>query len=60
MALKISPLAPAEPPVLLPVQGVRLAVAESGTRYKNRPDLCLIELAPGTQLAGVFTRSLCP
>ncbi|HKY94785.1 MAG TPA: bifunctional glutamate N-acetyltransferase/amino-acid acetyltransferase ArgJ [Kiloniellales bacterium] len=60
MAPKTSPLAPAEPPALMPVEGVRLAVAASNTRYKDRPDLCLIELAPGTTLAGVFTRSLCP
>jgi glutamate N-acetyltransferase / amino-acid N-acetyltransferase len=60
MATKRSPLAPAGPPALMPVPGVRLAVADSNTRYKNRPDLCLIDFAPGTTLAGVFTRSLCP
>ncbi len=60
MALKPSPLAPAVPAALSPVPGVRLAVHASNTRYKGRPDLLLMELAPGSTMAGVFTRSLCP
>ena len=60
MATKVSPLAPAAPPTLRPVAGVSLATAVSNTRYKGRPDLCLMAFSPGTQLAGVFTRSLCP
>jgi glutamate N-acetyltransferase/amino-acid N-acetyltransferase len=58
MSLKPSPLAPAALPRLAPVPGVRIAATESGLRYKNRPDLCLFELAPGSVVAGVLTRSL--
>ena len=39
------------------VPGVRLAVVAAGIRYQNRTDLCLLELAPGTQCAAVFTRN---
>jgi glutamate N-acetyltransferase/amino-acid N-acetyltransferase len=40
------------------IAGVRLAAAETGIRYRGRPDLCLMEFAPGTTAAGVLTRSL--
>ena len=46
-----------EPIDLLPVAGVRLGTAEAGIRKKNRRDLTLIELAPGSQVAGVFTQN---
>lgn len=42
---------------LLPVPGVRLGVAEAGIRKANRRDLTLIELAPGSRVAGVFTQN---
>ncbi|HQQ35818.1 MAG TPA: bifunctional glutamate N-acetyltransferase/amino-acid acetyltransferase ArgJ, partial [Rugosibacter sp.] len=42
---------------LLPVAGVRLGTAEAEIRKKNRRDLTLIELAPGSQVAGVFTQN---
>lgn len=58
MALKVSPLAPKHFPVLPAVAGVRLAALDAGIRYKNRPDVLLAELAEGTQVAGVLTRSL--
>ena len=54
----LSPLAPASFAALPPVAGVRLAVLDCGVRYKNRSDVCLIALAPGTTVAGVLTRSL--
>jgi len=41
----------------LPVSGVRLATAAAGIRYKNRKDVCLIELAQGGTVAGVFTQN---
>jgi len=41
----------------LSVSGVRLATAEAGIRYKNRKDVCLIELAQGGTAAGVFTKN---
>ncbi len=47
-------------PALAPVAGVRLAVGEAGIRYKGRPDVLLMEFAPGTTVAGVFTKNLCP
>jgi glutamate N-acetyltransferase/amino-acid N-acetyltransferase len=53
-----SPLAPEHSPVLPPIAGVRLAAVSAGIRYKGRTDLCVIEFAPGTAAAGVFTRSL--
>ncbi len=56
-ALPRSPLAPAAFPDLAPVAGVRSATGNSGTRYKNRDDLLLVEMPPGTASAGVFTRS---
>jgi glutamate N-acetyltransferase/amino-acid N-acetyltransferase len=55
---KVSPLAPASFPALPPIAGVRLAVGAAGVRYQGRTDLLLAEFAPGTAVAGVFTRSL--
>ncbi|MDO9598780.1 MAG: bifunctional glutamate N-acetyltransferase/amino-acid acetyltransferase ArgJ [Azoarcus sp.] len=40
---------------LNPVAGVRLGVAEAGIRKANRRDLTVIELVPGSRVAGVFT-----
>jgi glutamate N-acetyltransferase/amino-acid N-acetyltransferase len=42
---------------LFPVAGVRLGVTEAGIRKANRRDLTLIELAPGSRVAGVFTKN---
>jgi glutamate N-acetyltransferase/amino-acid N-acetyltransferase len=58
MAHPRSPLAPDRLPDLPPIAGVRLATACSGMRYKGRDDVALIELAPGTTIAGVLTKSL--
>jgi glutamate N-acetyltransferase / amino-acid N-acetyltransferase len=54
----VSPLAPAGFPQLGPIAGVRLAAFACGIRYTGRDDLMLAELAPGSAIAGVFTRSL--
>src|SRR5215469_6793012 len=54
----VSPLAPARFPALAPIAGVRLAALACGIRYTGRDDLMLAELAPGSAIAGVFTRSL--
>jgi glutamate N-acetyltransferase/amino-acid N-acetyltransferase len=54
---KISPLAPKNFPHLPPLAGVRLATGEAGIKYRNRTDVLLAILAPGTEVAGVFTRS---
>ena len=53
----VSPLAPARFPALPVIGGVRFASAEAGVRYAGRADVMLAELAPGTAIAGVFTRS---
>jgi glutamate N-acetyltransferase/amino-acid N-acetyltransferase len=57
---EISPLAPANAPSLAPIAGVRLAATAAKIRYAGRDDLMLAELAPGTTVAGVFTRNKCP
>lgn len=56
-ALPVSPLAPASFAELPSIAGVRLATAETGTRYKDRDDLLLCVLDKGTSVAGVLTRS---
>jgi glutamate N-acetyltransferase/amino-acid N-acetyltransferase len=55
-----SPLAPEAVPVLPPIAGVRLAAGQAGIRYQNRTDLLLVEIAAGSTVAGVFTRSKAP
>ncbi len=59
MAIPVSPLAMPFP-ALPPLAGVRLASGAAGIRYRNRVDLVLAEFAPGTGVAGVFTRNRCP
>jgi len=53
----VSPFAPAAYPALPLVRGVRLAGGAAGVRYKGRDDVMLAEIAPGSAIAGVFTRS---
>ncbi len=57
MAGPVSPLAPASFPALPVIDGVRFASLAAGVRYKGRTDVMLAELAPGSAVAGVFTRS---
>ncbi len=52
-----SPLAPERFPDLPRIEGVRFATAQAGVRYKGRTDVMLARLAPGSVMAGVFTRS---
>ena len=59
MAINVSPLA-VPLPELLPIAGVRLGAVAAGIRYQGRTDLVMLELAPGTSVAGVFTSSKCP
>lgn len=57
-AKPVSPLAPKDGFPKLPViGGVEFAAVEAGVRYQNRKDVMLVRLAPGTTMAGVFTRS---
>ncbi|SEL35895.1 glutamate N-acetyltransferase [Roseovarius azorensis] len=53
----LSPLAPAAFPDLPVIAGVSFATAAAGVRYQNRTDVLLVSLAPGTAMAGAFTRS---
>jgi glutamate N-acetyltransferase/amino-acid N-acetyltransferase len=46
-----------EPADLHPVAGVRLGVACAAIRKANRADLLVVDLAPGTHAAGLFTRN---
>ena len=55
---KISPLAPASFPDLPVIRGARFAAGQAGIKYQNRTDVMLAHLAPGTVMAGTFTRSL--
>ncbi len=55
---KISPLAPASFPLIPSIAGVCLGVAACGVRYAGRDDLMVAELAAGSTVAGMFTRSL--
>ncbi len=57
MAHAVSPLAPEAFPTLEPIAGVTLATAETGIRYKNRPDVLLALLPKGTTAAGCLTTS---
>jgi glutamate N-acetyltransferase/amino-acid N-acetyltransferase len=56
-AKKVSPLAPSRFATLPPLAGVRLATVAAGIRYAQRTDVLLAVMAPGTQVAGVFTKS---
>jgi glutamate N-acetyltransferase / amino-acid N-acetyltransferase len=42
---------------LLPIAGVELGVAMAGVKKPGRKDLLVMRLAPGTAVAGVFTRN---
>jgi len=56
--LAVSPLAPRGGfPVLPVIGGVEFAAAAAGVRYAGRTDVMLARLAPGTAIAGAFTRS---
>ena len=56
-ALPRSPLAPASFPDMPVIAGVRYAGVEAGVKYAGRKDVMLALCAPGTSIAGVFTRS---
>ncbi|WP_114964601.1 bifunctional glutamate N-acetyltransferase/amino-acid acetyltransferase ArgJ [Alkalilacustris brevis] len=53
----VSPLAPPAFPDLPLIDGVEFASAAAAVRYKGRDDVMLVRLAPGSAVAGVFTRS---
>jgi len=57
--LPVSPLAPTAQPSLPVIEGVRLGGTAVGLKKNGGRDLMLAELAPGSTIAGAFTRSLC-
>jgi len=59
MSTAVSPLAVALPD-MPPLAGVRLSAAEAGIRYKGRTDVVMMEVAPNSTVAGVFTSNKCP
>ncbi|MFG6559047.1 bifunctional glutamate N-acetyltransferase/amino-acid acetyltransferase ArgJ [Sulfitobacter sp. 1A15299] len=56
-SLAVSPLAPARFPELPVIDGVTFATIAAGVRYQGRTDVMLAKLAPGSAVAGAFTRS---
>ncbi|WP_295687854.1 bifunctional glutamate N-acetyltransferase/amino-acid acetyltransferase ArgJ [uncultured Nevskia sp.] len=46
-----------EPGPLTPIAGARLGSAEAAIKKPGRQDLLIIELAPGTRAAGMFTQN---
>ncbi|GGX40128.1 arginine biosynthesis bifunctional protein ArgJ [Tateyamaria omphalii] len=56
-SLPRSPLAPDQFPDLPDIEGVTFASAAAGVRYAGRLDVMLAICAPGTSIAGVFTKS---
>ena len=46
-----------DPAQLLAVSGIELGTARAGIRKPDRRDLLVVRLAPGTTVAGVFTRN---
>lgn len=59
-ALPLSPFAPKKLAVLPPIEGVHLSVRASGSRYRGRDDVLMMQFPSGTKVAGVFTRSKMP
>ncbi len=57
VAKPVSPLAPKSFPDLPAIEGVELSAVAAGVRYQGRLDVMLARLAPGTNIAGAFTRS---
>ena len=53
----VCPLAPAAFPDLPVIRGASFATIAAGVRYAGRTDVMLARLAPGTTMAGVFTKS---
>ncbi|MEN8892065.1 bifunctional glutamate N-acetyltransferase/amino-acid acetyltransferase ArgJ [Planktotalea arctica] len=52
-----SPLAPEQFPSLPQISGVSFAAVQAGVRYAGRTDVMLARIAPGSVMAGVFTKS---
>jgi glutamate N-acetyltransferase/amino-acid N-acetyltransferase len=59
MPAAVSPLA-VPLPELPPLPGVRLGATAAGIRYQGRTDVVMMEVPPGSTVAGVFTSNKCP
>ena len=57
--MKVSPLAPKSPPILPPLDGVRMATCAAGIKCPGRTDLLLMVFDKQASVAGVFTKSKC-
>ena len=60
MSTAISPLAPKSLTPMPLIDGVRLATASAGIKYKGRTDVMMMIFDEPAAVAGVFTRSRCP
>ena len=60
MSGTVSPLAPKSYPAMPVIEGVRMATAAAGIKYKNRTDVLMMVFDRPAAVAGVFTRSKCP
>lgn len=60
MSGTVSPLAPKSYPAMPVIEGVRMATAAAGIKYKNRTDVLMMVFDRPASVAGVFTRSKCP
>ncbi|MDX1801106.1 MAG: bifunctional glutamate N-acetyltransferase/amino-acid acetyltransferase ArgJ [Marinobacter sp.] len=52
MAVGLGPL-----PEFFPIAGLRVGIASAGIKKPGRKDVVVFELAPGSQVAGIFTRN---
>lgn len=52
MAVGLGPL-----PEFFPVAGLRVGIASAGIKKPGRKDIVVFELAPGSRVAGIFTRN---
>ncbi|MCI5075284.1 bifunctional glutamate N-acetyltransferase/amino-acid acetyltransferase ArgJ [Oricola sp.] len=59
-SVAVSPLAPKTYPEMPAIDGVRIATAKAGIKYKGRVDLMAMVFDEGTAVAGVLTTSKCP
>jgi glutamate N-acetyltransferase / amino-acid N-acetyltransferase len=60
MSTAVSPLAPKTAPQMGVIDGVRIATAAAGIKYKNRTDVLMMVFDKPAAVAGVFTTSKCP
>ncbi|MEF2552912.1 bifunctional glutamate N-acetyltransferase/amino-acid acetyltransferase ArgJ [Aurantimonas sp. A2-1-M11] len=60
MTTPVSPLAPADIAALPPIEGMRIATAAAGIKYKGRTDVLMMVFDAPATVAGVFTTSRCP